>query len=122
VNEFPGPTPTLPFIGNILLFACKPEGTISRSLIRTSDQIKQFCEGKNELLFMPFLLEIGTRISNWFANHGKVFRFWMLDAPQIFIADANLAKVSFNLSYAPNFILSLSAAHAGNFSECYKLG
>jgi hypothetical protein len=71
---------------------------------------------------MPFLLEIGTRISNWFANHGKVFRFWMLDAPQIFIADANLAKVIFNLSYAPNFILSLSAAHAGNFSECYKFG
>jgi hypothetical protein len=26
VNGFPGPRPTLPFIGNILILACKPEG------------------------------------------------------------------------------------------------
>jgi hypothetical protein len=34
-----------------------------------------------------FPLEIAVKISNCFVNHGKLFRFWMMDVPQIWIAD-----------------------------------
>jgi hypothetical protein len=53
-------------------------------------------------------------------NTRRVFCFWILDAPQILIADGYLAKVIFNLFFATNYILNLYV-HTGNFSECYKL-
>jgi hypothetical protein len=68
VDQFPGPRPTLPILGNSLLFNCHPE-------------------------------DIGSTISALFARHGKIFRFWLLTAPQIFIADRQLAKVILSNSF-----------------------
>jgi hypothetical protein len=62
LDQFPGPSPTLPILGNSLLFNCRPE-------------------------------DIGSTISALFARHVKIFRFWLLTAPQICIADRQLAKV-----------------------------
>jgi hypothetical protein len=78
MDQFPGPSPTLPIFGNSLLFNCRPE-------------------------------DIGSTISALVIRHGKIFRFWLLTAPQTLIADRQLAKVILSTSFHVEKFVSYDA-------------